>query len=359
MYRHLIRPKGLPAMLIYAFRDAHGTWYGDPDTTLHALPPRRGTLTLPSTSPGLFDGQRVEVLYAPCEAEPSQTGYRLDDGSTIPATWQVHELLSPAYRRPVPTPPPPIGNARDEQGTQSTSTVRLEIDTSHRRYNLHVDLLPEGRAAIDVVVCTPDGVILGELTGEVATSDLGEISRLLAAAPVTPDHPSGAGFAAPAPVAAAPSVKTNPEPKAEPKATRHGQAWTTDAVARLEELHRAGKSPDQLAEELGRSEKSIRWKLYGLHLAPYPGDAVPAPRAPVEPEEAKAYTVDEKRRLHPNAYKPWEPDDDHRLAEHCAEGVSLTELARRFGRNEGAVASRLLKIQAKGPAVEEAWEYGG
>lgn len=269
-----------------------------------------------------------------------------------------------------------VENARDEQGLQSTSTVRLEIGTSHRRYNLHVDLLPEGRAAIDVVVCTPDGVILGELTGEVATSDLGEISRLLASAPVTPDRPSGAGFAAAAPVAAAPSVKTDPKPKAEPelepeakpnanpapeskakpepKATRHGQAWTTEAVARLEELHRAGKSPGQLAEDLGRSEKSIRWKLYGLHLAPYPGDAVPAPRPPLEPEEAKAYTVDEKRRLHPNAYKPWEPDDDHRLAEHCAQGVSLAELARRFGRNEGAVASRLLKIQAKGPAVEEA-----
>ncbi|MFB6836942.1 hypothetical protein [Streptomyces sp. NPDC056361] len=181
---------------------------------------------------------------------------------------------------------------QDMQDAQSTSTVRLEIGNAHRRYNLHVDLLSDGRAAIDVVICTPDGVILGELAGEVDASDPDEISRLLASAPVAAGRPSHAASA-------------------------------------------------------------------GLHLAPHPGDAVPASRPPAEPEEAKAYTVDEKRRLHPNAYKPWEPDDDDLLAEHCAQGVSLAELAQQFGRNEGAVASRLLKIQAKGPAVEEAWEYGG
>lgn len=69
--------------------------------------------------------------------------------------------------------------------------------------------------------------------------------------------------------------------------------------------------------------------------------------------------MEAKRRVHPNAYKPWEPEDDQRLAERCAQGISLSELSKIFGRNEGAIASRLLKIQAQGPAVEEAWEYGG
>ncbi|MER5690066.1 hypothetical protein [Streptomyces sp. NPDC002205] len=68
--------------------------------------------------------------------------------------------------------------------------------------------------------------------------------------------------------------------------------------------------------------------------------------------------MEEKRRLHPNAYKPWEPEDDERLAERCAQGVSLPELAQEFGRNEGAIASRLLKIDADGPEADDASDCG-
>ncbi|CAL9673388.1 hypothetical protein SUDANB174_07636 [Streptomyces sp. enrichment culture] len=130
-------------------------------------------------------------------------------------------------------------------------------------------------------------------------------------------------------------------------------------MAYLKEHYQAGMSPEQLAEELGRSEKSIRWKLHSLGLASFPSDLVPDPRTPVEPQVPKAYTVEEKRQLHPNAYKPWNLEDEQRLAERCAQGASLSELSQEFGRNEGAIASRLLKIQANGPAAEGAWEYGG
>ncbi|MFE4973558.1 hypothetical protein ACFRAR_15760 [Kitasatospora sp. NPDC056651] len=83
---------------------------------------------------------------------------------------------------------------------------------------------------------------------------------------------------------------------------------------------------------------------------------VPTPRTP-EPE--KAYTVEEKRRLHPNAYKRWTPEEDTELTARCAQGASLSELSTEFGRNEGAIASRILKIDARGPATKEAQEYGG
>ncbi|MFJ4422179.1 hypothetical protein ACKI1Q_40905 [Streptomyces galilaeus] len=324
-------------MLIYAFRDAGGTWYGDPDAVIHDIQPGRGVLTLPPADQGqesgLFDGQRVEVLYAACDLEASQTSYRLDDGASFVATWHVHELLSPAYHR-VPTAPVPVRDA---------ATVRLEIGSSQRRYSLHADLLAEGRVKITVVVCTSGGVIHGELTGEVDTRDLSEVSRLIASAPIASAVETTSSAASPAPV----------------KATRHGQAWTPEAIAYLKEHYRAGKSPEQLAEELGRSEKSIRWKLHGLKLAPYPSDLVPDVRPPAEPEAPKTYTVEAKRREYPNAYKPWEPEDEQRLAERCAQGVSLSELSQEFGRNEGAIASRLLKIQAEGPAADDAWEYGG
>ncbi|MGW6832252.1 hypothetical protein ACWGCI_02385 [Streptomyces sp. NPDC054949] len=329
-------------MLIYAFRDAGGTWHGDPDAVIRELQPGRGPLTLPSTAPGrdpgLFDGQQVEVLYASCDLEASQTSYRLDDGDAFLATWHVHELLSPAYHR----------GAAASDALRNAATVRLEIGSSHRRYNLHFDLLAEGRVEITVVVCTAEGVIRGELTGELDTCDLSEVGRLIASAPI-----------ASAPIASAVETTSSTASPALAKVTRHGQAWSPEAITYLEEHHRAGKGPERLAEELGRSEKSIRWKLYGLKLAPYPGDLVPDPRLAAEPEAPKAYTVEAKRQLYPNAYKPWEPEDEQRLAKRCAQGVSLPALAQEFGRNEGAIASRLLKIQAEGPAADDAWEYGG
>jgi hypothetical protein len=39
--------------------------------------------------------------------------------------------------------------------------------------------------------------------------------------------------------------------------------------------------------------------------------------------------------------------------------VLLAELAQEFGRNKGAIASRLMKIGAVGPAAHEAQEFGG
>ncbi|MFI6284473.1 hypothetical protein ACIBCM_06900 [Streptomyces sp. NPDC051018] len=317
-------------MLIYAFRDARGTWHGDPDAVVHDARPGRGVLTLPHTAPGQapgpFDGQRVEVRYAACDGEASRTSYRLDDGGSFAATRHVHELLSPARHR-----------ARTATAAErDATTVRLETGNSRRRYLLHADVLADGRADITVVVCDADGVVHGELTGEMDTCDLSEISRLLTSAGET-------ASAAASPDCVSPALG---------KATRPGRAWSPEAVDYLTAHHRAGKSPKQLAVELGRSEESIRWKLYGLRLAPRPSD-------PAEPEVPKAYTVEAKRRLYPNAYKPWKSQDEQRLAQRCTQDASMPELSQEFGRNEGAITSRLPKIRAEGPAAEDAREYGG
>ncbi|MFF5372828.1 hypothetical protein [Streptomyces sp. NPDC013187] len=155
---------------------------------------------------------------------------------------------------------------------------------------------------------------------------------------------------------AIPAQASAPDPKAKP--SRRGARWTHEEKDRLRTAFLAGTPVQELAESLGRSEKSLRWALYHLHLIPFPADDVPAPRA--EPEKKpKAYTVADKRKTHPNAYEPWSAEDDQRLAERCAQGASLAELAQEFGRNKGGIASRLLKINAEGPAVEEAREYGG
>ncbi|MEU1693335.1 hypothetical protein ABZ590_18115 [Streptomyces hirsutus] len=327
-------------MLIYAFRDAHGTWHGDRHADIYDTQPGQGTLTLPPTppgeGPGLFDGQRLDILYAACNLEASQTSYRLDNGGVFLATWHVHELLSPAYRPPHAEPP------RFSPAAQTSASVKLELSSADRRYSLTADLLEEGRTEITAIVCTIDGIIQGELTGELDTRDLSEIGRLISSVPVTPPAQS------PTPAVAAKTVK----------AIRHGDAWTAEAHDYLRDHYRTGKTPGELAQEFGRSEKSIRWKLYSLNLAPYPVDLVPGPRTSPEPEPSKVYTVEEKRQTHPNAYKPWTPEDEQGLSERCVQGASLADLTQEFGRNQGAIASRLLKINAEGPAADEAWELG-
>ncbi|MFE2129166.1 hypothetical protein [Streptomyces amritsarensis] len=220
--------------------------------------------------------------------------------------------------------------------------MKLELRSEDRRYSLSADFLGEGRMELTAIVCTLDGIVQGELTGELDACDLGEIGRLIASVPATAPGRS-----------AAPDV-----PASTVKATRHGEAWTAEAVDYLKHHYQAGKTPLELAQDLGRSEKSIRWKLYSFNLAPYPADLVPEQRTSPQPKPPKAYTVEEKRQAHPNAYKPWTPDDEQHLSERCAQGTSLEDLAQEFGRDLGAIASRLLKINAEGPAADEAGGSG-
>ena len=64
-------------------------------------------------------------------------------------------------------------------------------------------------------------------------------------------------------------------------------------------------------------------------------------------EGEKAYSVAEKRKGHENAYKPWSPEDDEELVRLEKEGKSIAEIASIFGRNRGAINSRLNKIHER------------
>ncbi|MGW3289415.1 helix-turn-helix domain-containing protein [Streptomyces sp. NPDC001002] len=161
--------------------------------------------------------------------------------------------------------------------------------------------------------------------------------------------------ARPSTAPAIPAQGTAERPAAKP--ARRGTRWTQEEKDHLHTAFLDGTTVEELAESLERSEKSVRWVLYHLNLIPFPADDIPTPRA--KPDKPKAYTVEEKRKTHPNAYAPWSADDERNLAERCAQGASLAELSQEFGRNLGGIASRLIKINADGPAVEEAWEYGG
>ena len=60
-------------------------------------------------------------------------------------------------------------------------------------------------------------------------------------------------------------------------------------------------------------------------------------------KQRKAYTIGEKRAHYPNAYRQWTKEEDVLLLQLSASGKSITELCEFFGRNHGAIASRLKK----------------
>ena len=91
------------------------------------------------------------------------------------------------------------------------------------------------------------------------------------------------------------------------------------------------------------------WRLDG---------APPSSPAHVLRESIKpAYTVEEKRREHSSAYEKWSPEDDERLKEMYAAGHGIAELAKHFERNEGAIRSRLRKLELdRGAAANPIYE---
>lgn len=61
----------------------------------------------------------------------------------------------------------------------------------------------------------------------------------------------------------------------------------------------------------------------------------------------KAYSVANLRKINPNAYKPWAKEEDEKLELLFCEGKRVGELSVIFGRNRGAITSRIKKLELK------------
>lgn len=61
-------------------------------------------------------------------------------------------------------------------------------------------------------------------------------------------------------------------------------------------------------------------------------------------KKSKTKTFAEIRKTYPNAYYPWEEKDDEKLERLFNEGLTTKELSNIFGRNRGAIRSRLRKL---------------
>ena len=64
-------------------------------------------------------------------------------------------------------------------------------------------------------------------------------------------------------------------------------------------------------------------------------------------EKIKTYTKAEKQAVHQNAYEKWSIEDDEKLEKLFCERKTVTQLAETFGRNNGAIRSRIKKLELK------------
>lgn len=64
-----------------------------------------------------------------------------------------------------------------------------------------------------------------------------------------------------------------------------------------------------------------------------------------ESKTEKAYSVDEVRTKHKDAYKPWTSELDTELTTMFCEGVNAKDIAKYFGRTRGAITSRIKKLE--------------
>lgn len=66
-----------------------------------------------------------------------------------------------------------------------------------------------------------------------------------------------------------------------------------------------------------------------------------------ENESEKAYDISEIRKTHKKAYEPWTEEVDEKLELLFCKGKKIKELSEIFGRKEGAIRSRIKKLELK------------
>ena len=88
---------------------------------------------------------------------------------------------------------------------------------------------------------------------------------------------------------------------------------------------------------------SLGLEFEGWHHKLVAGVIIPTYSAKSHDTESLSY-IDQQKQLHHNAYAKWTTEDDELLCHYVEEGVSTKELCRIFGRNDGAIRSRINKL---------------
>jgi ATP-dependent DNA helicase PIF1 len=108
--------------------------------------------------------------------------------------------------------------------------------------------------------------------------------------------------------------------------------------------------PDVLEKDIffkNKSEEavSVFGKLAGNDLKKMHDNFVIACGGKIKKEvEKQVKTFSKIREEHPNAYRPWNKEQDEELKNLFDSGISVMELMKKFGRKKGAITSRLEKL---------------
>lgn len=71
------------------------------------------------------------------------------------------------------------------------------------------------------------------------------------------------------------------------------------------------------------------------------------PGVTIVPEPETESYMDKQKSIHKNAYAKWTKEDDEKLISLSSEGSAVAELSTHFSRNEGAISSRLKKLDSE------------
>lgn len=88
---------------------------------------------------------------------------------------------------------------------------------------------------------------------------------------------------------------------------------------------------------------SLGLEFEGWHHKLVAGVIIPPKTPQINDTESISY-MEQQKQIHTNAYAKWTPEDDERLKVLYRKGTSIHDLTQIFGRNEGAIYSRISKL---------------
>jgi DNA-binding NarL/FixJ family response regulator len=91
--------------------------------------------------------------------------------------------------------------------------------------------------------------------------------------------------------------------------------------------------------------QDLAWTYHDIFQA-----AAEALETPQVTNEGKRYDVEEIRHDHPRAYEKWGDEENGQLSELCRSGKSVKDIAKTLHRQEGAIRSRLVKLNLVAPS---------
>ena len=90
--------------------------------------------------------------------------------------------------------------------------------------------------------------------------------------------------------------------------------------------------------------QDLAWTYHDIFQA-----AAEALEVPRTANDGKSHDVEEIRHDHPRAYEKWSAEEDKQLSELSRSGKTVKEIAKALDRQEGAIRSRLGKLNLVAP----------